>query len=254
MNKENVLYLIIGLLFGVIVGFAGTNYLNRTAATTQVAAVKPPSAPFAGQNKSPQVDDRVVRDQPASGGNVGNAPSAASGAALPQVRETLDKADKEPSNFDAQLAAGEMFYRIQNFGKAAEYYEKAAQLQTDNADVAVKTGNAYYDQAAAKMESGGDGTDNFKKAEKFYTQALAKDANNINVRTDLGLTFYYRQPKDLDRAMTEYQKSLQINPNHETTLQNLLIAQREKGDQTAAAQTLERLRKVNPSNPIAAQQ
>ena len=42
--------------------------------------------------------------------------------------------------------------------------------------------------------------------------------------------------------------SLQRDPNHEPTLQNITFAYIKKGDQAKAKEFLERLEKVNPSN------
>lgn len=243
MNKENILFGIIGLLVGLIVGFLATNYINRSE-TAQIVAVPTnaaqPKNPHAGN--VPQINNQVVRDQTQTGGM------------MPQVQEIINRAKNEPNNYEAQMAAGEIYYKIQRFAESAHFFEKASELKPGDFGTLVKAGNAYYDAGAMLMENGGDGTPNFKLAEKFYTAALAKNANDVNVRTDLGLTFFLRQPKEVDRAIAEYRKSLEINPNHELTLQNLAAAYKEKGDNAALQETLARLQKVNPNNPILGKQ
>ena len=87
-------------------------------------------------------------------------------------------------------------------------------------------------------------------AEKWYQLALQKDSKNINVRTDLGLTFFLRSPRDIERAIKEYKTSLSIDPNHEITLQNLALAYTENGDKENFQSTIEKLKKVNPGNPV----
>ena len=102
----------------------------------------------------------------------------------------------------------------------------------------IKVGNAYFD------------SEKYEQAEKWYTQALQKDPKNINVRTDLGLTFFLRTPRDIERAIKEYKTSLNIDPNHEITLQNLALAYSENGDKANLPSTIERLKKVNSNNPV----
>ena len=229
MKKENLLYGIIGVLVGLIIGFTGTNYINRSSLAQQNAPTANPA--------QPQISNQVVRDQPQTGGM------------MPQVQQTLDRAEREPNNFDAQLAAGDMYYRIQRFEEAAAFFEKALQIKPENYDVLVKAGNARFDAGAFTMERSGNGTEFFQQAEKHYAAALAKNPVDVNVRTDLGLTFFYRQPKDIDRAIKEYRTSLETNPNHEMTLQSLARALKEKGDAADLQETLAKLEQVNPNNP-----
>ena len=79
---------------------------------------------------------------------------------------------------------------------------------------------------------------------------MQKDPKNVNVRTDLGLTFFLRSPRDIDMAIKQYKISLSIDPNHETTLQNLALAYDEKGDKENFLSAIENLKKINPNNPI----
>jgi tetratricopeptide (TPR) repeat protein len=162
------------------------------------------------------------------------------GAAMPQIAEAIDKARLEPNNYEAQMTAADLYYQIQRFAEAARLYEAAAKLQPDEAEPLIKAGNAHFD------------TEQYEQAEKWYLLALQKEPKNLSVRTDLGLTFFLREPPDLDRAIEEYKASLAIDPGHELTLQNLAAAYRKAGDADNTQATLERLRKVNPNNPALA--
>jgi len=229
MDKDKFLYGIIGLLAGCIIGFLFANNLNQ--GQIQTIAVPPTATtgnlpPPSGQNLPP--------DHP----QVGNNPNAPTGAPLPEVTEALKKAEANPKDFDAQLNVGDLYYQIQRYDEAAKFYERAAKIRPDALEVLVKTGNAFFD------------AEKFETAEKWYISALAKNPDDVNVRTDLGLTFYLRNPPDVERAIKEYRISLEKNPNHELTLQNLVVALREKGDTKAAQETMDRLAKVNPNNQI----
>ncbi|CAN5461404.1 hypothetical protein BH20ACI1_BH20ACI1_12750 [soil metagenome] len=227
MDKDKILYGVIGLLAGCIIGFLFANNLNQSQ--VQVASIVPPtteSIPPASQNLPP--------DHP----QVGNNTDAPTGAPLPEVTEALKKAEAQPNDFNAQLEAGDLYYQIQRFDEAAKFYERAAKLRSDNPEVLTKTGNAFFD------------AEQYEAAEKWYTAALAIKPDDTNVRTDLGLTFYLRNPPDVERAIKEYRTSLEKNPTHELSLQNLIVALKEKGDTKAAQEAIDRLAKINPANPV----
>ena len=226
MSKDNFLFAVIGLLVGLIVGFLGANQINRKAAEQRPVTASNTAAP--GQSLPP--------DHPPLG-PTGNSSQPSEGGALPQVTEALERARQQPENFEAQMTAADLYYQIQRFEDARKFYEAANKLKPAETEPLVKLGNVNFD------------LDKFVEAEKWYDAALKKDPKQVSVRTDYGLTFFLRTPRDVDRAIREYQTSLGIDPNHEITLQNLVVAYREKGDAENAGKTLERLAKVNPDNP-----
>jgi cytochrome c-type biogenesis protein CcmH/NrfG len=89
----------------------------------------------------------------------------------------------------------------------------------------------------------------FEDAEKWYTAALKQKPDDVNLRTDLGLTFFFSEPRDIERAVREFRASLERDPKHVPTLQNLVVALTAKGDAEAARATLEA---VSPQNPALA--
>lgn len=223
--QQKFLYGIIGLLLGLIIGFLTANNINKSAILQSNAAQNSAANQL---SQDPKTNNVIVKDQPAS---------SAQGKPLPEVGEKIDKAKNEPDNFAAQIAAGDLYLRIKGFEKAIEFYEKANRIKPDDYQTIVKIGNAYFD------------SDQYEKAEKWYENALSKNPGDVSVRTDYGLTFFLREPKDIDRAIKEYQISLAKNPNHELTLQNLAVALREKGDTQGFQEVMSRLEKVNPQNP-----
>ena len=235
MKKDNIMFAIIGLLVGLIVGFMFANNINRSA----INQVPVASTGTGTSSNSQSGNPALPADHPPIGTSGGNDPSGGPGgtAAIAQVSAAIDKAKSEPSNFEAQMTAGDLYYQIQRFDDSIKFYEAASKLKPADPEPMIKAGNANFD------------SDKYEQAEKWYLQALQKDPKNINVRTDLGLTFFLREPRDIDRAIKEYQASLQVDPNHEITLQNLLLAYKEKGDTANLNATMEKLKKVNPNNP-----
>ena len=229
MKKESIMFGIFGLVVGLVIGFMGANSLNRSQAG-QIA-----QAP-AASTSAPSGNPNLPADHPPIGSTGADQPSA--GGPLPQVTAAIEKAKQQPQNYEVQMTAADLYYQIQRFEDAAKFYEAASKLKPAETEPMIKAGNAYFDG------------EKYELAEKWYVQALQKNPKDINVRTDLGLTFFLRTPRDIDRAIKEYKTSLDTDANHEITLQNLALAYTENGDKDSLVKTLERLKKVNPNNPV----
>jgi tetratricopeptide (TPR) repeat protein len=224
MNKENILFGIIGLLLGLIVGFMFANSVNQqammTAAVAGGGAVKQNSSLPPGH---PEVPGGATSEQAAA-------------TSMPEVQAAVDKAKQNPNDFDAQIKAAEVYYQIGRYEGAIEYLRRANQIKPDHYETIVNLGNSYFDSS------------DYAEAEKWYTAALAKKTDDVNARTDLGLTFIFRDPPNYDRAIQEFQRSLAVNPTHVQTLQNLTVAYTKKGDAAQAKQTLARLETADATN------
>jgi tetratricopeptide (TPR) repeat protein len=220
MTKENILYSIIGVLLGVLAGYVFASTINQRGYMAPAAA-----AGRMGQG----------------GQQPGNQSAPANEAAEPEAESSADRAliaqaQAEPDNFDAQLRAAAVHYRSRRFDEAIQLLMRANQLRPDDLKAIVALGNANFD------------ANRFEIAEKWYTAALVKNPKDINVRTDLGLTFLFRQQQNVDRAIQEFRRSLELDPRHEQTLQNMTVALIKKGSFAEAETTLGKLREVNPAN------
>ncbi|CAN5768814.1 hypothetical protein BH24ACI3_BH24ACI3_12510 [soil metagenome] len=220
INKENILFCIVGLLVGLIVGFMFANSVNQSA-------LFPPNPAMPGTLASGA--SNMPPGHPATG-----APGQT--GSIPEVQAAIEKARAEPDNFDAQIKAAEMFYQIQRFDGSIEFLERASKLKPDDFDTMVNLGNAYFDSGK------------YENAEKTYAAALVKKPDDLNVRTDLGLTFVFRSEPNYDRAVEEFNKALENEPNHLQALQNLTVAYTKKGDSAKASETLARLEGVDATN------
>jgi tetratricopeptide (TPR) repeat protein len=155
-----------------------------------------------------------------------------------EVQAAIDKAKAEPDNFDAQVKAAEFYYQIQRFDGAIEFLTQANKLKPDDYDTIVHLGNASFD------------ADKYDDADKWYSLALAKKPDDVDVRTDFGLTYMFREPANYDRAIQEFKRSLEVDPNHAQTLFNRGIVFNDgKQDLPQAIQSWERLLAGNPSYP-----
>jgi len=106
---------------------------------------------------------------PADHPTVGDAPASNPGGMQAEVSAALDKARKEPNNFEAQLKAAELYYQIQRFDDAIGYLLKANQLQPDSYETVANLG-------MVNMDAG-----HFETAEKWYKAALMKKPDDVRV-------------------------------------------------------------------------
>ena len=219
MNK-NLSFGIIGLVIGLAIGFFLANNLNQK----QMSVVSNDSGLVSDQTGERQVRNEIVKDQS------NEAPI------MPEIAQTLDKATSEPENFDAQIAAGDLFLKIRNFQKANEYFEAASMIKPADYETIVKIGNTYFDAGQ------------FEKAADWYEKALQKKPEDFNVRTDLGVTFVERPAPQISRAISEFELSLKTNPRHEPTLYNLGAAYYRSGDLDRARQISNTLGEINPKS------
>ena len=218
MNKNSLLFGIGGLVIGLIIGFFVANNLNQRGDLQNPTTISQQDAPF--------VNNVVVKDQPTKN------------AMMPEIAQTLEKAKNEPNNFEAQIAAGDLYLKIQNFPKAIEFYETANKIKPENYETIVKIGNTYFDSKQ------------FEQAEIWYEKALEQKPEDFGVRTDLGITFVERANPDLDRAIKEFQTSLKTNPKHEPTLYNLGVAYIKKGETEQARNIAKQLEEINPQSEL----
>jgi tetratricopeptide (TPR) repeat protein len=232
MTKENVLYSALGLLLGYVVAFTFVTYANLHPDGDGAGAK---NAAAAGRNLPPGHPD--LED--------GGGPSE---AALEQMREADKRARENPQDFDLQLAAAEGHAQVGQYEETIDFLSRANELQPDNYEVIVHLGDYNYEAGR------------FEVAERWYKEALRRNPDDVTVRTDLGLTYFLRRPSDIESALAEFRHSLERDPAHELTLQNItaVLARKANLPETNAAdkkkaveeaeQTLARLEAVNPQN------
>ena len=117
--------------------------------------------------------------------------------------------------------------------------ESMAAQSPNDVDIRLKLANFLYDQKQ------------YSKAIEWYQRALELAPKNVNARTDLGTAYFYTgRPQD---ALREYDKSLAIDPKHESTMLNTIVVNLEGTHDLAAAQKAwNRLYKLNPNHPALA--
>ena len=231
--SKNIILCALGLALGFIVGFLVTNSITKPVA--QAVAARPAAG---GEGSARplgpgQMGGELPPGHPEVPGGGAGAGAAASTSA--EAQGAMDKADRAPKDFQAQLDAARVFYELHDYDKTALYLDRALKLKANDYDALVLMGNAKYDAR------------DFAAAAGFYERALAVKADSPDVRTDLGNTFFNRG--DYDRAVAEYRKSVAIDPGHVNSWRNIAAASLQKGDKASATEAVEQLTRLAPQSP-----
>jgi tetratricopeptide (TPR) repeat protein len=130
-----------------------------------------------------------------------------------QVTADLEKARNEPQNFDAQVKAAELFYRIGRFDQAIEFLLKANQLKPTDYNTVVTLGMVNLD---AK---------HYEQAEKWYRAGLKMKQDDVMVLAGLAeATLQNKDAKGGEEAIAMLEKvdpSSQDLPRFREMLTNL---------------------------------
>lgn len=238
--SKNILLCVIGLTLGFGVGFFLANKITGSIPAAPPAASNAASAPA---DSAPPLDPtQAGAPLPPGHPDINSAAAAANSnpngvaATNADAQAAMEAADRKPKDFDLQMNAATIFYKLKAFDKAALYLQRAIDTKPRDFDALSAMGNTKYDA--------GD----FVAAALFYERALAVQPQNADVQTDLGNTYFQRQPPDFRRAIEEYRKTLKIDPRHEKALQNIAAAALQLGDKTVASEAIEQLAAVNPNN------
>lgn len=236
--QKNVILCATGIFLGFLVGFFVANAVTRPGATA--GAGKSPAAAPAQREAGPLDPTQSSGPLPPGHPDINDAdtgaPPATAASTSAEAQGAMSKADAAPKDFAAQVKAGEVFYNLHDYKKAALYLDRALAIKPADFDALVLAGNNRYDDK------------DFEGAARFYERALAVNPNSPDVRTDYGNTFYMRTPPDFDRAIAEYRKSVAVDPRHANSWKNIASAAIQKRDRAAAAEAVERLAAVEPNN------
>jgi len=225
--SKNLLYCVLGLVLGFVVGFLVTNPLTRPGAQ----GFRPSAVEGAA---GPLDEEQAGGELPPGHPNI-DEPGGAAASTSAEAQAAMDRADRNPKDFDAQKEAGEVFYGLRDYEKASLYFGRALAIKGDDFETLRGAGNARYD--AGK----------FEEAERLYARALAVNPRSADVRTDFGNTFFQR--KDYKRALEEYRKSIAIDPSHVNSWRNIAAANLNLKEKQAATEAVEKLAQVAPEAP-----
>lgn len=227
MNTKFFWLSIVAVIFSFIGGFLLANSLNRNSLS------------------SLQAENEQLKKQTPANQNQESAQLSDE-----EIKQRIAEADKNPENFEFQKSLGSALYRYASINQDTELMtevqrllERANKLKPDDYEVKVALGNVHFDLGYFKKDNA-----QFDKAREIYKSALKEKPDDVNVRTDYGLTYFLKNPPDYETAISEFNKSLELNPKHERTLQVMIEAYANQGKKQEAERFLAKLEEVNPQN------
>jgi tetratricopeptide (TPR) repeat protein len=111
-----------------------------------------------------------------------------------------------------------------------------AEREATNPKPRVELANLYFD------------AEKFDDAIKWYEAALQLNPNDVNVSTDLGVSYYYTN--NPDKALAQLDRSLKLDPKHAKTLLNIGIVKAfAKQDLEGASKAWQQVIELAPDSP-----
>jgi tetratricopeptide (TPR) repeat protein len=243
VNTQKILYALAGLVAGCVIGFLFASSVDR--------------------KELEELRGEVARARSSSGGSgnaaaqqKGGTPNAAAAsdpaANMPtedEMRQLIAKADASAQDAEYQRKVGQGVYMYAlGTGKpallpeAVRLLKRAHEADPKDYETTVLVGNALFALGQATDAS------KYGEARVYYNKALASKPDDTNVHTLLGMTYYFGQPSDPERAIKEYRRSLAAEPRHEMALQSLASALIATGAIDEAQKRIEELQTVNAAN------
>ncbi len=132
-------------------------------------------------------------DHPPLGANPGGP---ASGNMQGEVSVQIEAARKDPKNFEAQVKAAELYYKIGRYDPALEFLLKANQLKPDDYDTLVALGLVNLDAG------------HYEVAEKWYKAAILKKKDDVQTLAGLAAaTLGKGDAKAAEQAIANLEKA-----------------------------------------------
>lgn len=238
MNINKILIALGGLVAGCLIGFFFAISVDRK----ELDELRGELARARGNNAG-------GRPQQGANPNAAATDTAASMPSDAEMRELIAKADASQHDTDYQRKIGQGVYMyVLSTGQpalmpeAVRLLKRAHEADPKNYETTVLAGNALFALGQATDPA------QYAEARVYYNKALAAKPDDTNVQTLLGMTYFFGQPSDPQRAIKEYRRSLAAAPRHEMALQSLASALIATGAIEEAEKRIEELQTVNGSN------
>lgn len=189
MNRDNVLFGVMGILVGFIAGY----FLHELMAARQPPRLLP------GQ--------QMAQAPPAEGG-AAQGPSAAGGAGpagpqMAQIQQLKQYVDTHPDDADAVLQLANLNFDIQSWQRARDLYTHYLDLKPGNPDVMTDLGVALRELGESQKA-----LETFRRVEAMAPQHVISRFNEVVV-----LAFDLKDFPAAEKALAELRKLAPDNPD-----------------------------------------
>ncbi len=238
MGRKGFWIASIGIIFGFAGGFFFANMLNRQ----EMESLKAKAVQAQAQN------------QDAAKMDLGGAQTAGpdeQDLTPDEIRQKIERADQNPANIPYQRDLGMSLYLYAGMKKDTALLPDARRLMLrayekdpkDN-ELLLALGNVSFDIGQSKHDN-----KSLEEARGYYNQALQLKPKQVDVQTDIGSSYFLEDPPQYEKALAEYRKSLQIEPEHTRTLDNISRTLIMLGRLDEAEESLAKLKKLDANYP-----
>ncbi len=172
----------------LLVGVAGGWLIRGSQTPASAAGIESASAQTSGAASS--------------GAEAQPSPGQLKKMADTQAAPLLERLKSDPTNADLLANIGNVYYDVQQYPTAIDFYQRALKSQPGNAGVRTDMATAYWY------------TGNADGAIAEFNKALTYQPNNANTLFNLGIV-KWQGKMDIDGAVAAWQKLLDTNPNYE---------------------------------------
>lgn len=165
--KDRIFFLLIGLFIGLTAGYMVSDYYFRQMENQSISAKENPHANM----------DNIRQE----------------------INMLTERLQKNPEDYGAFVALGNIYYDAQMFDKALTFYKKAYAIHGDDA-------NLITDMATCYREMGQP-----EEALKYYEEAFRKDSQHWQSLYNAVIVAFHDM-KDKEKARTYFQKLQRIAP------------------------------------------
>ena len=222
----SILSAIIGLLFGLIAGFALANSFSRYGAGNQkISRVSPiTDDELKGKNETPVSPEKLSSDE---------------------IKTALAQASSQKSQPLLQKKIALALYNYAAMENDATYLAELRELLQNASN---NLGGKDYDLLITLGEISLNAAD-FEKSAEYFRQALKSKPADIRAQNRLGIVYLKQNNVSAQaKAIEIFEKILKQNPENEEALQNLIAALIQSHQTEKAVQQLNELKKVNAEN------
>lgn len=166
-----------------------------------------------------------------------------------EIQARLSEADRNPTDISFQKNLGLALFKyagMRQDGKllleVSRLLDRVYKSNPKDYENLVALGHSYFDAGLIT-----ENNEVFLRSRPIYLEALKIKPDDIEIRTDLGLTYVLSEPPDYEKALIELDRSIKQDPEHEKTLSALAQVFTGKREFDKAESTIAKIESLDPN-------